>query len=108
MDEDVKTPEQNFSVVEFQFFPTYYHTWAYPVFVLESLMQVGMVGILKWEPTARTGVYTGKSTLHAESVSLVLNARTGYVSPQYNVVFDDTLSTVDHSWRGIVPVNFKN
>ena len=30
-----KTPEQKFSVVEFQMCPTYYHTWGFPVFVLE-------------------------------------------------------------------------
>ena len=31
---------------------------------------------------------------HAGSVALVLNPVTGHVSPQFNVVFDDELSTV--------------
>ena len=48
MDEDVKMQEQNFSGMEFQIFPTDYHTWGFPVFVLESPLQVRPSGIPKW------------------------------------------------------------
>ena len=41
------------------------------------------------------------------SVALVLNTRTGHVYPQYHVVFDDTLSTVEHMRNDTVPVNWK-
>jgi hypothetical protein len=44
-------------------------------------------------------IYLGFSPLHACSVALVLNPLTGYVSPQFHIVFDPTISTVsgEHS-----------
>ena len=33
---------------------------------------------------------------YASSVALVLNLKTGHVSPQYHVIFDDTFSTVEY------------
>ena len=36
MDEDGKMPDQNLVRVELQIFPTYYHTWGFPVLVLKS------------------------------------------------------------------------
>ena len=47
MDEGGKTLEQKFSGVEFQFFPTEYHTWGFPVFVLEAPLQGGKAGLPK-------------------------------------------------------------
>ena len=41
-------------------------------------------------------------------MDIVLNTRAGHVSPQYYVVFDNTLSTVDHMRKGTVPRNWKN
>ena len=41
-------------------------------------------------------------------MGLVLNTRTGHVSPKYNMVFDHTLSTVYHMRKGKVLVNWKN
>ena len=32
--------------------------------------------------------------MHAETVALVRNLRTGYLSPQYHVVYDDAFETV--------------
>ena len=107
MDENVKTTEQKFSVVRFQIFPTDYHTWGCLVFVLESLLRGGTEGLTKWEPRARTRVYLGHSPFHAGSVYLVLNTRTGNVSPQYHGVFDYKLSTVKHMRKGTVPDNCK-
>ena len=42
------------------------------------------------------GIYVGRSPFHAGSVALVLNPRTGHVSPQYHVVFDDDFTTVPY------------
>ena len=39
---------------------------------------------------------------HAVSVALLLNT-----SPQYHVVFDNTLYAVDHTRKGTVPGNWK-
>ena len=43
---------------------------------------------------------------HAGSVALVLNPKTGLVSPQYNVVYDDQFSTVHHMRDLTVPPNW--
>jgi hypothetical protein len=40
--------------------------------------------------------------IHAGSVALVFNQRTGQVSPQYHVIFDDTFSTVPYMDAGTV------
>ena len=44
---DRKTPDQNFSGMEFQKLPTDYHTWSFTVFFLEAPMQGGPIGITK-------------------------------------------------------------
>ena len=103
MDVNRKTTEQKFSSVEFQIFPTDYHTWGFPVFVLEAQLQIGPEEIPKWEPRARSLVYIGHSPFHKGSVALVLNTRTGHVSPKYHVVFDDTFSTVENTRKVTVP-----
>ena len=57
MDKDVKTPEQKFAGVEFQNFPTDYHTCGYPILVQEYPLHVGPTGLPKWEPRTRIIVY---------------------------------------------------
>ena len=42
------------------------------------------------------------------SVDLKWNTRTGYVYPHYHVVFEETLSTVEHMRKGTDPGNWKN
>jgi hypothetical protein len=59
-------------------------------------MQQGMK-IPKWMPRARVGIYFGRSPKHARNIASVLNLRTGFVSPQFHVKFDDTFEKV----RGI-------
>ena len=82
MDKDGNTPEKKCSSVEFKHFPTHFHTWGFPVFVLEAPLQGGTEGIPKWETREITRVYLGNYPFHAESVDLVLNTRTGHVPPQ--------------------------
>ena len=48
----------------------------------------------KWNRHARRGQYLGFSWEHSSLVALVRNLHTGYVSPQYHVVFDDKFETV--------------
>ena len=64
-------------------------------------------GVPKWEPRARLGIYLGRSPAHAGNVALVLNPKTGLVSPQYHVVFDDDFTTVPHLRKGTVPSNWE-
>ncbi|KAL7447818.1 hypothetical protein ACHAXS_000095, partial [Conticribra weissflogii] len=63
-------------------------------------------GVPKWEPRARLGIYVGCSPNHAGNVALVLNPKTGLVSPQFHVVFDDEFTTVPHLRKGTVPPNW--
>ena len=47
------------------------------------------------------------SPAHAGSVALVVNPKTGLISPQFHVMFDDNFSTVPHLRAGSVPENWK-
>ena len=47
----------------------------------------------KWESKARRGVYLGSLPAHVSNFPLVLTLKTGFVTPQYHVVFDDCFST---------------
>ena len=75
-------------------------------FVLDSRLQSGIAGPPKWETRSRLGIYDGHSPSHAGSVTLVLNPRTGQVSPQFHVVFDDLFTTVAYMKKSEVPPNW--
>ena len=59
-------------------------------------MQDGMK-IPKWEPRSRGAQFVGYSPLHSSTVGLVRNLRTGNISPQFHVVYDDFFETVHSS-----------
>ena len=48
----------------------------------------------KWNRRARIGQFLGFSRYHSSTVALVWNLHTGFISPQYHVVFDDKFETV--------------
>ena len=108
VDLDGKTPEIKFSQAAGNTTRLKnFHTFGCPVYVLDARLQdSGGPGVPKWEPRARLGVYVGHSPYHAGSVALVLNPKTGLVSPQFHVVFDDDFSTVPHLRAGTVPDNW--
>ncbi len=49
------------------------------------------------------GLYVGHSPSHAANVALIFNPRTGHVSPQFHVVFDDAFTTVPYLRSSQVP-----
>ncbi len=49
------------------------------------------------------GIYVGRSPSHASNVALILNPRTGHVSPQFHVVYDDDFTTVPYLRTTTVP-----
>ena len=65
------------------------HVWGCPVYVLDPKLQDGKK-IPKWTPRSRRGQYLGVSPVHSSTIGRILNLRTGYVSPQYHVVYDDS------------------
>ena len=49
-------------------------------------------------------IYVGRSPLHALNVGLILSPRTGHVSPQFHVVYDDDFTTVSYLRSANVPL----
>ena len=69
------------------------HPWGCPVYVLDPRLQDGHK-LPKWEPQSRQGMYVGFSPIHASTVGLVQNLRTGNISPQFHLVYNDWFETV--------------
>ena len=67
--------------------------WGCPVYVLDPKLQDGKK-LPKWKKRSRLGMYVGNSPQHHNAVGLILNLQTGYVSPQYHVVYDEHFSSV--------------
>ena len=90
------TPISKFSKssVKDNLFWRHQHTFGCPAFVLEAPLQGSMGGKRKWSDRSRVGVFLGHSSQHSQTVALVLNPKTGHVSPQFHVVFDDKFDTV--------------
>ena len=94
---DGKIPNQLFSGTEAPTVLRHFHPFGCPTYVLNSKLQAGQ-SIPKWYKRARLGVYLGRSPRHANSVALVLNLKTGLVSPAFHVAFDDHFETLaDHT-----------
>ena len=70
-----------------------FHSFGCPAFGLDNALQSGQ-GLPKWSARSRLGVYLGTSPNHTRSVALILNPRTGHVSPQFHVKFDDCFETI--------------
>jgi len=80
-----------------------FHTFCCPCYVLDHRLQSGIGVVPKWEPRACMGIYVGCSPSHASNVALILNPRTGHVSSQLHVVFDDDFTMVPYLHTGTVP-----
>lgn len=85
-------------------FPSYdhlhrLHVWGCPVFVLDPKLQDGK-SLPKWSPRSRRGQFLGVSPDHSSTIGRILNLVTGYISPQYHVVYDDQFTTVPNAASG--------
>jgi len=69
------------------------HVWGCPTFVLDAKLAEDKK-IPKFKMRSRMGQYLGTSRSHSSQVALVRNLHTGYVSPQWHVLFDDDFETV--------------
>ncbi len=69
------------------------HLWGCPVYVLDPKLQDGKK-IPKWNCRAWQGQFLGFSDEHSLLVATVCHLTTGFVSPQFHVVFDDHFHTV--------------
>ena len=87
------SPQEMFSGVRIAPKLRHFHAFGCPTYVLDNALQSGQ-GAPKWKERSRLGVYLGPSPNHARSIALVLNLRTGHVSPQFHIKFDDFFETV--------------
>ena len=97
------TPLQIFSRADVDVNPKHWIPFGSPVYVLENKLQAAHPIYEKWKSRARLGIYLGRSPMHARSVALVLSLSTGFVSPQYHVVFYPSFRTVHPSQSNQVP-----
>ena len=67
--------------------------WGCPAYVLEPKLQNGQK-LPKWNRQSRLGQLLGYLDEHSSLVANVWHLKTGYVSPQYHVVFDNLFETV--------------
>ena len=101
-----KIPDKRYSgVAAMTLYLRDFHTFGCPCYILDSQLQTNPKGVPKWEPRARLGIYLRRSPAHDEDVALVLNPKTGMVSPQFHVVFDDDFTTVPHLRKVTVSPN---
>jgi hypothetical protein len=68
------------------------HVWGSPCYVLDPRLQ-DEKKIPKWAPRCRQGQYLEISLDHSTTVARILNTRTGYISPQYHVLHDNSFTT---------------
>ncbi len=69
------------------------HVWGCPAFVLDPKLQNGQK-LPKWNRRYRLGQFLGYSEDHSSLVANIRHLQTGYVSPQYHVLYDDLFQTV--------------
>jgi len=82
------------------------HVWGCPVYVLERRISNGD-SMPRWKPRTTRQMNVGFSEKHASTVPLVLNIKSGYITAQFHVVFDDWFSTVATSVDELPDFNSK-
>ena len=102
-----QTPEMKFSnTIGSSTGLSQFNTFGCPIYIMDARLQsVGGGGPSNWDPRARIGIYLGHPPSHAGSVALVMNPKTGLVSSQFHLVFDDNIETVPHLRAGTVSEN---
>jgi len=88
------SPMENFSSTNVSANMKHFHTLGCPVNALDEMLQANKP-IASWNKRARLGINLGPSPRHARNVSLVLSLMTGLVSPQYHLVHDEFIETID-------------
>ena len=84
-----------------------FNTFGSPCFILYPKI-CQKKSIPKWKPRSRQAVYLGTSPQHEGSVALVLNLKTGYISPQFHIVFDDDFTITTTMITNKLPDNWDN
>ena len=69
------------------------HVFGCPVYVLDPVLQDGRK-LPRWQPKSHRGQFLGMSKHHASTIGLIQNIRTGSISPQFHLVYDDNFTTI--------------
>ena len=77
------------------------HIWGCLAYVLDPKVQDGKK-LPRWQPKARRGQFLGYSKKHASNIALIRNVRTGSISSQFHIVFDEWFTTIP---SGVDPEN---
>ena len=89
-----KTPVEIFTKTKVSINVKHFQTFGCPTYVLDNSLQHNSP-YHKWKERSRVGIYLGMSPIHGKNVALVLNRRTGLVSPQFHVKFDPYFHSVE-------------
>ncbi len=78
------------------------HVWGYPTYILEPALQDGKK-IPKGKLRSRRGQFLCFSLDHESTIGLICIMATGYVLPQFHVVYNDFFTSVPNAEnRGIL------
>ena len=66
--------------------------WGVPSWVLDPQLQDGH-RLPKFSRRSHCGMYLGSSPVHSDTIGRILNLKTGHVSPQFHVVYDEKFAT---------------
>jgi hypothetical protein len=80
------------------------HAFGCPCYVLDPVLQDGKK-LPKWVPRTRHGQYLGVSREHTCTIGHNRNARTGHISPQFHVVYDDLFTMVPNVDDPVLPAH---
>ena len=75
------------------------HVWGCPTYVLEPKLHISGGSIPKWSKRSRLGQFLGFSPHHSTTVAHIRNVRTGSVTPQFHVLYDDLFTTVSTTFN---------
>lgn len=67
--------------------------WGCPAYVLDPKLQDGKK-LPKWTTRSRRGQFLGISNNHSRHIGTIRNLGTGYVTPQFHVIYDELFGTV--------------
>ena len=70
-----------------------FNVWGCPCYVLDHTLHNGYK-LSRWQPKSCCATFMGISPFYSSNVPLELTLKTGTISPQFHVVFDDSFSTV--------------
>ena len=79
-------------------------SWVFgcPAYVLDPKVQDGKK-LPRWQPKSCQGQFLGRLSRHARNIGLIRNIKTGNVSTQFHVVYDNFFTTVRSLPSGEVP-----